>query len=162
MSITYTSYFNNEFTRNHIAGLHSYSCSLEVWTCGQGLFIWSHLLICHGLNHKIYWSFPGGMVLRNLPANARDAGLIPGLGRSPGIGNGNPLQYSCLENSMDRGAWQAPVNEITKSQTWLIGWAHTHNYIYLKYWNACIPVGDSCQCMAKPIQYCKVISLPPK
>ena len=57
------------------------------------------------------------MVLRNLPANARDAGLIPGLGRSPGIGNGNPLQYSCLENSMDRGAWQAPVNEITKSQT---------------------------------------------
>ena len=56
------------------------------------------------------------MVLKNLPANARDAGLIPGLGRSPGIGNGNPLQYSCLENSMDRGAWQAPVNEVAKSQ----------------------------------------------
>jgi len=54
--------------------------------------------------------FPGGSVVKNLPANAGDAGdasLIPGLGRSPGVGNGNPLQYSCLENSMDRGAWQA-------------------------------------------------------
>ena len=55
--------------------------------------------------------FPGGAVVKNLPANARDpgdAGSIPGLGRSPGVGNRNPLQYSCLENSMDRGAWWAP------------------------------------------------------
>ena len=49
--------------------------------------------------------------------NAGDLGLIPGLGRSPGEGNGNPLQYSCLENSMDRGAWQATVNGVTKSRT---------------------------------------------
>ena len=51
-------------------------------------------------------------LVKNLPANAggtRDTGLFPGLGRSPGEGNGNPLQYSCLENSMDRGAWQATV-----------------------------------------------------
>ena len=48
--------------------------------------------------------FPGGSVVKNLLANAGDAGLIPGLGRSPGEGNGNPLQYSCLENPMDRGA----------------------------------------------------------
>ena len=48
--------------------------------------------------------FPGGSVVKNLLANAGDAGLIPGLGRSPGVGNGNPLQYSCLENPMDRGA----------------------------------------------------------
>ena len=47
------------------------------------------------------------LVVRNLPANAGDAGLIPGSGRSPGEENGNPLQYSCLENPMDRGAWQA-------------------------------------------------------
>ena len=50
------------------------------------------------------------LVIKNMPANAgdiRDAGSIPGLGRSPGGGNGNPLQYSCLENPMDRGAWQA-------------------------------------------------------
>ena len=49
--------------------------------------------------------FPGGSVVKNLPANAGIAGSIPGSGRSPGGGNGNPLQYSCLENSLDRGAW---------------------------------------------------------
>ena len=56
------------------------------------------------------WGFPGGSVVENLPANARDAGLISGLGRSPGEGNGNSLQYSCLENPMNRGAWQATVH----------------------------------------------------
>ena len=61
--------------------------------------------------------FPGGA---NLPANAgviRDAGLIPGLGRSPGEGNAHLLQYSCLENSMDRGARQATLHEVSKSWT---------------------------------------------
>ena len=52
-------------------------------------------------------AFPGGSVSGNPPANAGDTGLIPGSGRSPGKGNGDPLQYSCLENPMDRGAWQA-------------------------------------------------------
>ena len=64
--------------------------------------------------------FPGGSVVKNLPANAGAAGamgLIPGLRRSPGVGNGNPLQYSCLENPMDRGVWQAVVYVVTKSQT---------------------------------------------
>ena len=50
---------------------------------------------------------PGGSVVKNLPANVGDTGSISGLGRSPGKGNGNPLQYSCLVNPMDRGAWQA-------------------------------------------------------
>ena len=57
--------------------------------------------------------FPVVLVVKNLPANARDirdAGLITGSGRSPGGGHGNPLQYSCLENPMDRGAWQATVH----------------------------------------------------
>ena len=58
--------------------------------------------------------FPGGSVVKNLPANAGDMGLIPGSGRSPGEGNGNPLQYSCLENPMDRGAWWATVHGVTK------------------------------------------------
>ena len=58
--------------------------------------------------------FPGVSVVKNPPANAGDVGLIPGLGRSPGEGNGNPLQYSCLENRMDRGAWQATVHGIAK------------------------------------------------
>ena len=60
--------------------------------------------------------------MKNLPVNAEDAGdlgLIAGPGRSPGGGNGNPLLYSCLENPMDRGAWQATVHGVTKSQTWL-------------------------------------------
>ena len=52
--------------------------------------------------------FPDGSVVKNLPANAGDVGLILGVGRSPGGENGNALQYSCLENSTDRGAWQAP------------------------------------------------------
>ena len=66
------------------------------------------------------YSFPGGIVVKNPPDNAgdaRDADLIPGSGRSPGEGNGNLLQYSCLENSMDRGAWQAIVCGVSKSRT---------------------------------------------
>ena len=58
--------------------------------------------------------FPGGAVVKNPPANAgnaRDMGSIPGLGRYPGVGNDNPLQYSCLENSMDRGAWWIPGSQ---------------------------------------------------
>ena len=58
-------------------------------------------------------------MVKNLPANSGDPGSVPGSGRSPGEGNGNPLQYSCLENSMDRGAWQDTVNGVTKKQTQL-------------------------------------------
>ena len=61
--------------------------------------------------------FPGGSVVKNPLANAgntRDVDLIPGLGRSPGGGHGNPLQYSCLENPMDRGAWWATVRRAAK------------------------------------------------
>ena len=64
--------------------------------------------------------FPGGIVVENLPANAGDirgTGSIPALGRSPGEGNGYPLHSSCLENPMDRGAWQATVHGVTKSRT---------------------------------------------
>ena len=58
-------------------------------------------------------------MVKNLPAKVRDLGSIPGLGRSPGGGNGSPLQYSCLENPMDTGAWQATVHGVAKSQTQL-------------------------------------------
>ena len=60
------------------------------------------------------------LVVKNPPVNVgdiRDVGLIPGPGRSPGEGHGNPLQYSCLENPLDRGAWQATVHMVAKSQT---------------------------------------------
>ena len=71
------------------------------------------------MNHM---SFPSGTMVKNLPAsvgNAGDAGSTPGSGRSPGGGNGNALLYSCLENPMDRGAWWAPVQGVTKNQTQL-------------------------------------------
>ena len=73
--------------------------------------------------------FPGGSVVKNPPANAGvagDVGSVPGLGKSLGVGNGNLLQYACLENSMDRGAWQATVHAITKSQRGLSTHACTH------------------------------------
>ena len=61
--------------------------------------------------------FPGGTVVKNPPASAGDMGSNPEAGRSPGVGNGNPFQYSCLENSMDRGAWQGTIHGVTESQT---------------------------------------------
>ena len=64
--------------------------------------------------------FPVALAVKNLSANARDIrdmGSIPGLGRFPGEGNGNPLHYSCLENLMDRGAWRSTIHWVTKSWT---------------------------------------------
>ena len=66
--------------------------------------------------------FSGGSVVKNPPANAGDAedtGSVPGLGRSPGEGNGNPLYYTCLKNPIDRGAWQATLHGVTKNRTQL-------------------------------------------
>ena len=71
------------------------------------------------------------LVVKNLPAKAgdlRNLGSIPGLGRSSSGGHGNPLQYSCLENPMDREAWWATVHGVTKSQTRLSHEAHTHTH----------------------------------
>jgi len=62
------------------------------------------------------WGFPGGSDGKKSACNAGDTGLIPGLGRSGG-GHGNPLQYSCRENSMDRGAWRATLHGVTESET---------------------------------------------
>ena len=64
-------------------------------------------LVAHG--------FPGGSDSKESACNVGDLGSIPGSGRSPGEGNGNPLQYSCLENPMDRGAWQTTVHGVIKS-----------------------------------------------
>ena len=75
-------------------------------------------MIRHGIENKdIYMGFPGVSDGKESACNAGDAASIPGLKRSPGGGNGNPLQYTCLENPMDRGAWGATVHGVTKSQT---------------------------------------------
>ena len=62
----------------------------------------------------MYWGFPHSSAGKESACNAEDLGLICGSGRSPGEGNGNPLQCSCLENTMDRGAWQATVNGVER------------------------------------------------
>ena len=67
--------------------------------------------------------FPCSLVIKNLPVNGGDTGSMPELGRSPGEGKSYPLQYSCLEYPMDRGAWWTIVHGFTKSQTWLNNWA---------------------------------------
>ena len=105
--------------------------------------LWSKIyLFCASMMHQVKTSlgntcpqltlgFPGGTVVKRQPVNggdARDWGLTPGWGRFPGEGNGNPLQYSCLENFMDRGALWAIGYRIAKDQTWLSEWAHTVKY----------------------------------
>ena len=84
------------------------------------------------------------VAVKNPPANAgniRDGGSIPGLGRAPGEGNGYPLQYSWLENPMDRGAWKATVHRVIKSQTWLERLAAT------------MKVSQSCLTLCSPMDY---------
>ena len=85
--------------------------------------------------------FLGGTVVKNLPANAGDASSIPGLGRFPGVGNGNSLQYSCLENSMDKEAWRATVPGVARVRhDWVRGSArarahtHTHTHTHTAGW----------------------------
>ena len=77
-----------------------------------------------------HWGFQAALVIRNLPAKAGEAGSISGLGRSPGVGNDNPLQYSCLDISMNRGAWQAIVYGAAKNWTRLRDWTHTRQQTY--------------------------------
>ena len=85
--------------------------------------------------HALYWTSQVAPVVKNLPANAgdvRDAGSVPGSERFPGGGHGNPLQYSCLKNPVDRGAWWATVHRVANSWIWLkrLG-THTHTPLLL-------------------------------
>ena len=94
-------------------------CRTKQW---DKWLVWEKPEISRGVSAKHFKGFLGGAVVKNLPANAgdtRNSGLIPGLGRAPEGGNGNPLQYSCLENVMDREAWWATVQGVAKSRTQL-------------------------------------------
>ena len=90
----------------------------------MGLFIY----IIRGIIYLYCWDFPGGSGDKECACNAGDLGLIPGSGGSPGEGNSYPLQYSCLENSMDRGACWATVHGVTMSGT---GLSDSHIYTYI-------------------------------
>ena len=79
-----------------------------------------HVELCGFVKMALFWGFPGGTVGKNPPANAgdaRDVGSMPELGRSPGGGNSNPFQYSCLRNPVDRGAWWVTVPGVTTNRT---------------------------------------------
>ena len=90
--------------------LHNFQSKQRIFSC--------KLMKFGGNKCKTHGGFPGGAVVKNLPASAgdaRDSGSIPGLGRFLGGGIGNPLQYSCVENSKDRTSWQATVHGVTES-----------------------------------------------
>ena len=86
----------------------------------------------------IYLGFPGGSDGRECVCNARDQSLIPRSGRLSGEGNGNPLQYSFLENPLDRGAWRATVQGVAKIRTWLTDWTVTKKRVNLLLTNSVI------------------------
>ena len=96
-----------------------------------GSHLGDNLFFKFNANHIMKWASHVVLVVKNPPANARDIrdmGSIPRLGRSPEGGYGNPLQYSCLENPMDRGAWWVMIHGVTKSQTQLKQPSmHAHN-----------------------------------
>ena len=107
--------------------------------------IWYHLYRESKIWYK--WTY-GGTVVKNPPAtagDARDAGSIPGSEKPPGEGNGNPLQYSCLRNPMDRGAWWATFHGVTKSQTRLSTHAHTWNRIMDTERRLVVANGEGCE-----------------
>ena len=93
-------------------------CSVTAWTSLTNipkLFLTEALM----LSLTKPWGFPHGTDGKESACNIGEPGLIPGSGRSPGGGHGNPLQYFCLENPMDRGVWRATVQRVSKSRTWL-------------------------------------------
>ena len=102
----------------------------------KGMFLGKKRSQCFGYI-RIYMAFQVVLVVKNLLASAGDmkvAGSIPVSERSPGGGHGNPLQYSCLKNAMDRGAWQATVHRVTNSRTRLKQLStHTNTYLFTYY-----------------------------
>ena len=94
--------------KNALALRQNFNLDLEVWI---------RIKLNKQSLRVFFGSFPGGSGGKGSAYNAADSGLIPGLGRSPGKGNGNPLQCSCLENPTNRGAWRATVHRVAKSWT---------------------------------------------
>ena len=120
-------------TAEQLNSNNTYRCGiLGKWTFSHLRFFVSKIVLILANMLKTWHEkqgLPGGTVVRNPPANerdARDSSLILGSGRSPREGDGNSLQYSCLENSMDRGVWWATLHGVACSQTRRRDWANTH------------------------------------
>ena len=113
--------------------------SLDIFNLKLHIKKYGWILICSAFLMILSTCIPSrasqvALVVKNPPANAgdvRDLGLIAGSGRAPGAGNGNPLEYSCLKNPMDRGAWWTTVQWVTKRQTRLSNLAHVHTSLKL-------------------------------
>ena len=102
---------------SHFTPVKEYTVDSHIWLFTQSSRV--HFIL--KASHSNKQGLPRYPVVKNLPANERAAGdvsLIPGWGRSSRGGNGNPLQYSCLKNPLDRGAWRATVHRVTKSRKW--------------------------------------------
>ena len=152
---------------------HSEILSLDVMVLGGGAFgrwlghegaahmngIGSLIKESHPTPQVFPWASQVVLVIKNLPASAediRDMGSIPGSGGSLGEGYGNPLQHSCVENPMDRGAWQAIVHGITKSLTWLKQFSkHKSSLAPSTMWghrvNSCLWIGNPYQTQNLPV-----------
>ena len=120
-------------------GISPYSYSWQGSWLLPGQMIWEKTKAASKMTATV--ALQVALVVKNPPANAGDirgASSIPGLGRSPGVGNSNPLQYSCLENPMDRGAWQATAHTVAKSQTQL-KWLSMHVAFITQSWKWQIP-----------------------
>ena len=109
----------------------------ELLQCFQTLMNSRNVIGSLKLGHHFFynlilfsWSFLSSSAGKISACNGRHPGLIPESGSSPEQGNGNPLQYSCLENSMDRGAWRATVHGVTKGQTWLRDYTQRQDSFY--------------------------------
>ena len=104
-----------------------------VYICIHTHTMYICMYVCMYVCMCMCMGFPGGASGKDLPANAEDIGdtdSIPGSERSLGVRNGNPLQYSCLENSMDREAWRAVVHRVAENWTRLSTHTHTYTYTY--------------------------------
>ena len=122
---TSSSFWEHDFTVNIIISMLSFGTikaeTSIVVRATQKVHRQNHLPVAQGyiFAGTLWLGFPGGSDMKEFACNAGHLGLIPGWGRSPGEGNGYPLQCFCLENSMDRGGWQAAVHGVAHSWTWL-------------------------------------------
>ena len=128
----------NDFTASALSQLRLFSlgvylpCYLYYIKCLKKRNKWGNEWKrgCFLTSFVFFWGFPGGSQGKVSACNAGDLGSIPGSGRSLGEGNGNPLQYSWLENPMDGGAWWATVHRVKKSQTRLIDFTFTFTFVF--------------------------------
>ena len=129
--------------------------SKDIEVCRDKVFrVWSFSWIVAGAFGNSIWEYYIPQYLRVNAGVSGDAGLIPGSGRFPGVGNGNSLQYSCLENPMDREVWQATVHGVTKSQTQLkrLSTMHYHHRVDCR--GSCSDLLASCLSLIHPATRC--------